>query len=106
MRTRGETVRPKAVTALMEKIGPTKTAKELGVSTTLLYNAQKAGQVTKAVEMAAAGIVGTLPQNAGKMVGESVNQEPHTLVLLDVPEKFLPHLRKFAQAMRAELVES
>lgn len=64
MRKRGETARAKEVVALMEEIGPTRAAKELHVSTTLLHKAKKSGVVTAAIEIAARAV---RQQLAGKM---------------------------------------
>lgn len=52
-RVKGETAKPVALLSLMAKIGPTKTSKQLGVSTTTLYKARKTKTVSRVYEVAA-----------------------------------------------------
>lgn len=54
---RRKLVPPTMLVKLMEAIGPTRAATQLGVSTTLVHKAKKEGEVNRVVEIAAANIL-------------------------------------------------
>jgi hypothetical protein len=60
MRRRGETVKPKAMLALSDLEGPTKACRDVGISTTTWHKSKKAGEITKAYEIAAAQVLAML----------------------------------------------
>lgn len=72
-RQKGEFVTPKAILTLMDQEGPTRAAKELGVSTTTLFKARRGGQVSRAYEVAARTILGNA--KLAKRVTEAEKRE-------------------------------
>lgn len=91
-RVKGETVRPSATLQLMDDIGPTKAARALGVSTTLLYKARRENTVSRVVEAAA----------SGKVQPQAVSRTPHdepALLIVEIPMDKQDLLARVAQAL-------
>lgn len=110
-RVKGEITTPNAVLALMEKIGPTKAAKEIGTSTTTLYKARKSSKVSRVFEVAAQGILAhngaapkvDTPKKRGRPV--AAKHEGQTeLMLLEVPVGRAELVRRVAEKVGASEV--
>lgn len=98
-RQKGEFVAPKAVLNLMREIGPTKAAKQLGVSTTTLYKARRSGEVSRAYEVAAAGIVmGHMPEPT------RVSRVERELLMFEVPKEKEDIVRRVVRSLGGEVV--
>lgn len=102
-RQKGEFVTPKAILSLMDQVGPTKAAKELGVSTTTLYKARRGGEVSRAYEVAAAAILGLeRPIAAARAVrAASVERE---LLMFEVPKDKEDLVRRAVRSLGGEVV--
>jgi len=72
LQSRRETVAPVNVVKLMGILGGTKTAAELGVSTTLLYKSKNENAITKSIELAAAHAL----ENLGAVRPPAVHTQP------------------------------
>lgn len=112
-RVKGEITTPNAVLALMDKIGPTKAAKEIGTSTTTLYKARKSSKVSRVFEVAAQGILahnGAAPKaEAPKKRGRPVTAKhagngKTELMLLEVPAGRAEFVRRVAEKVGASEV--
>lgn len=117
-RIKGETATPTNVLNLMDKIGVTKAAKEIGTSTTTLHKARQNGIVSKTVEVAAKAVLehlgdaATLPAPRAITPADRVHTtgpvsatragdggEPTVIVLLEIPQSKEPMLRKIGETM-------
>jgi hypothetical protein len=117
-RVKGETANPVNVLHLMEKIGVTKAAKEVGTSTTTLHKARQNGIVSKTVEVAAGAVLehlGDVSTSAApravaasptitqpitpKAQRAAVTEEATTLVLMEIPLKNEAMARTIAESM-------
>lgn len=118
-RVKGETATPVNVLGLMEKIGVTKAAKEIGTSTTTLHKARQNGIVSKTVEVAARAVMEhlgdastiaaarpvaphptiTQPITPKAQRAAPTDGEPTTVVLLEIPASREALLRRVAEQM-------
>lgn len=114
---RGTFVAPDNTMKLMHSLGATRAADVLGVSTTLLYTARQKREVSKVVEVAAAGALkaplSRLAANDPKpeltppaAVPKAPAAEPVVLVLIEVAESKVPVVEKLAKALRAPMLTS
>lgn len=110
-RVKGETASPAAAMALVDKIGVTRAAKEIGTSTTTLHKARKAGVISKVVEVAAShalehlGDVQTAPIAVSRPTNGGRKPEP-TLLLIEVAADKAPAIRRVAEALGAEIIQA
>lgn len=99
-RVKGEITTPRALLTLMDNIGPTKAAKEIGTSTTTLYKAKKSMKVSRAFEIAAAGVLAEHKQEPAKQNGNGKTE----LMLLEVPAGRAELVRRIAEKVGAQEV--
>lgn len=103
---RGQFVQPRNTIALMDALGATRAARELGVSTTLLYTARKEGEVAAVVEKAAEGAMSTplsskpspLPKPA------PMPREDTVLCLIEVGKSKQHVIEKLAEQLKASIL--
>lgn len=110
-RVKGETVKPVATMALVQKVGVTRASKEIGVSTTTLHKARKSGVVSKVVEIAAEhamahlgdhpGATKTSRQAAPAIISHSGDT---ALIVMEVPTEKAAMVQKFAEHLGAKLI--
>jgi hypothetical protein len=116
-RIRGETTTPRYTADLVIRDGVTKAAKALGVSTTTLHKARATNEVSKVVEVAAAGILKWAKPPAAEersfspaaRVQEVPNLNPSLetdLYLIEVPREQAPLVERFAQAIHAHVLRA
>lgn len=101
-RLRGETAQPKALAELVELQGPTKTAKDLGVSTTLLHHARRKNEVTKSVELAAQAILHELcnrPAPVAHAPKAAETLDSQVMVMVRAPEKAVEPIKRMVEWM-------
>lgn len=105
-RQKGEFVPPKAVLHLMEQFGPTKAAKQLGVSTTTLYKARRGGEVSRVYEVAASGILGQPAAKPARtaLQTEVVAHEERALLLVEVPKEKVSLVRRTIAVLGGEVM--
>lgn len=114
---RGHFVAPDKTMQLMASLGATRAAEILGVSTTLLYTARQHNEVSKVVEVAAAGALkaplGRLAANDPRpeptpptAAPKVPTPEPVALVLMEVAHSKLPVVEKLAKALHAPILVS
>lgn len=101
---RGETMKPNAVFKLIDTVGASRAARLLGVSTTTLQTARHKGEISKVIEIAAAGLLRDIV-TAG---GSSAARQPvaTAVFLLEVREDQVPAVEMFAKAFQATLVSA
>lgn len=107
-RQKGEFVTPKAVLQLMTQLGPTKAARQLGVSPTTLYKARRGGEVSRVYEVAASGILGQ-PAAAAKPAKtvfqtEMAPNEERALLMVEVPKERVNLIRRAVTAVGGEVM--
>lgn len=102
-RQKGEFVTPQAILALMEQEGPTRAAKELGVSTTTLFKARRGGQVSRVYEVAAAAILG-LKMPAREAAPARVAKVERELLMFEVPKEKEDIIRRAVRSLGGEVV--
>jgi hypothetical protein len=115
-RIKGETAQPVNVLKLIDKVGVTKAAKDIGTSTTTLHKARENGLVSKPIEVAAGAILGHLgdvatspaPRQIAPVERVHVTQpvaatrqgdagEPTVVVLIEIPVSKEPVLRQLGE---------
>src|SRR5438105_1411697 len=87
-RQKGEAVKPAATLKLIEKLGVTKAARELGVSPTLLHNARRKDVVSRVVEVASLSLLKSPGTENGTVTPEVTRPSKHeqpVLMLLEAP---------------------
>lgn len=124
-RKKGVTVEPIQMLRLMEAVGPSQAARDLGVSTTLLHNAKRDGYVSKSVEIAAAAVlrdvVGELselsqhipvtgPQPPQSVTAQPIGEQRHetaesSMFLIEVPADKAAVVRKVVEMAHGKLLE-
>lgn len=115
-RSRGEVAVPKATADLVIRDGVTKAARALGVSTTTLHKARVSNEVSKVVEVAAAGLLGYNSSTERRSFSSSeatVRQVPNLntaldteLFLVEVPADKAPLVEKFAEMVHATILRA
>lgn len=120
-RSRGETTTPYNLAQLVGRDGTTRAAKALGVSTTTIHKARTTGEVSKVVEVAAAGLLkyaaATQPHRPDEartfepraVVHEVPNRNPSLdtkLYLIEVPEAKGAIVERFAEALGAHVLSA
>jgi hypothetical protein len=121
-RNKGEYVRPTRTLELMDKEGPTRAAKSLGVSTSRLHKARREMKVSKIVEVAANALLKgpahraemTSPEPAPISEMHSFSPSPaaeqrrgeETMFLLSVPTEKAELVRRFADMLDAECLSA
>lgn len=113
-RSRGETIEPKATAELVMRDGVTRAARALGVSTTTLHKARNANEVSKVVEVAAAGLLGYnaaeprsfSPRAIARQVPNLNPQLDTTLYLIEVPADRAEIVEQFAEKLGAHVLKA
>lgn len=108
-RLKGEIVAPVKTLQLMDILNVSRTARELGVSTTTLHKAKKSNMVSRVIEVAAEGKLREITQQAtGESGGHSAPatmQRGQTEVfLLEVDRSKRDMVVKFAEMMGGKLI--
>jgi hypothetical protein len=109
---KGEAVKPVALLQMMEKFGPTRTAKQLGVSTTTLYKARNGNIVSKSIELAASALIGpptveqAQPATHGKvekLIPQLAADSDKIMLIMEVPKSKAELLKRVALQFGAEV---
>ena len=96
-RNKGEVVPAEDTLRLMTVVGPSRAARSLGVSTTTLHKARNTHEVSKVIEVAAAGVL------------RGLNAEPTKRLdtfMLEVESHKAPLVEKFAEMLHAKLIHA
>ena len=112
-RTKGAVVPPIHTLRLMDVVGPTRAARDLGTSTTTLYKAQKHKLVSRVIEVAAEGVLrsigttsGSAPSHLAPRVSEPLVGAPVTeMVIFEATPAVAVQLRKIAAKLGATVVD-
>lgn len=122
-RNKGEYVRPVQTLALMDERGPTRAARELGVSTSRLHKARREHKVSKIVEVAATALLKGPSIRAEMMSPETAppiaemrsftpspaaeqRRGEETMFLLSVDSSKAELVKRFATMLDAELLSA
>src|SRR6185437_15480642 len=107
-RTKGETEKPVKLLQLIEMMGITRAARQLGISTTTIHKARRHNVVSRVIEIAAANVLrdlvgkadGDTPKPAGKSDDATISY------LMIVARSKAGVVEQFAKAINATLVET
>lgn len=98
--TKGEVSKPVSLLRLMNQIGPSRTARSVGVSTTTLYKARKTNKVAKVIETAAAGV---LAQEADIPLPKEAKVPDLTAFIIEIPPDKVDIVTRFVEMAGAKL---
>lgn len=126
-RSKGEYVRPTKTLEMMDKYGPTRAARDLGVSASRLHKARRTGEVSKVVEVAATALlrgpllknavphqvaaeerfISSAPEPAEKPAAPATSMRgEETMFLISVPAEKAELVRHFAAKLDAECISA